>query len=76
MIEYDDYRPAAAVDFPQQRAAFQRTRAETVALAQQLVQSGVVSRAAIPHNDFGTLSVGARLKYLDSHANFESKWLK
>ncbi|MBE2238439.1 MAG: hypothetical protein IAE81_11645 [Caldilineaceae bacterium] len=74
--EYNDYRPGADLTLDEQRAFFRQTRAETVALAVRLQAAGIGDDARSPHNDFGPLSVRGWLRYLDSHANIESKKIR
>ena len=73
--EYDGYRPGVNLSLDQQRAAFQETRAETVDLARQLAAAaaGALATVKVEHNQFGPLSARGWLRYLDMHANLESK---
>ena len=74
--EYNDYRPGTDLTLDEQRAFFRQTRAETVALAARLQTAGIGDDAKAPHNDFGPLSARGWLRYLDLHANIESKKIR
>lgn len=71
--EYDDYRPGANLTLAEQREFFRQTRADTLVLVDQLQAAGVGDGATAPHNDFGALTARGWLRYLDIHANLESK---
>ena len=74
--EYDGYQPGAGLDLKGQIAAFNETRAETIALAGQLQAANLPPGATVAHNDFGPLSARGWLGYLNSHANRESTRIK
>jgi hypothetical protein len=74
--EYDGYRPGTDLTLDEQRALFRETRTATLALIDQLQAAGVGDDATAPHNDFGPLTVRGWLRYLDMHANLESKKLR
>ena len=66
--EYDDYRPAAGANQEHLCAAFDGTRAATLALVGELQKANVPITATIVHNELGAMSVGAWLVYMDNHA--------
>lgn len=57
-------------------ATFQATRAETIALARQIATAPALAATTVPHNDFGPLTAGGWLRYLDVHATIEMKRLR
>jgi hypothetical protein len=71
--EYDDYQPSANLTLAEQREFFRQTRTDTLALVDQLQAAGVGDDATAPHNDYGALTARGWLRYLDIHANLESK---
>lgn len=74
--EYDGYQPEAAADWATLLETFRTTRQETVRLTQQLATSPGSDQVLVPHNQFGPLPVRAWLRYLDTHANFESRRIR
>lgn len=72
MDEYDGYRPGTDLSLDEQREFLREIRAETVALVEAL-QSATHATETVPHNDYGPLTVHGWLRYLDIHANLESK---
>lgn len=74
--EYDSYQPAESLDLAALRDAFKSTRAETLALARAIEQKGVAQTAKANHNMMGDISLNTWLRYLISHANFESRSVK
>lgn len=74
--EYDAYRPVGDDTLAQLGESFQTTRRESIALARQLQSQGVAKDAAVRHNQFGEISVGAWLRYLALHAGIESKRIR
>lgn len=72
MDEYDGYRPPRAASWAELQEAFHSARQQTVALAGQL-EPAVAAGAKIPHNQFGPLSVRSWLRYLNMHANLETR---
>jgi len=71
--EYDDYQPGTTLTLAEQREFFRQTRADTLALVDQLQAAGVGDAVTAPHNEFGPLTARGWLRYLDLHANLESK---
>jgi len=73
--EYDGYRvqgdTVAAL-----REAFRSTRAETLALVQQLEAAGLPPATTVPHNDMGETTLRGWLYYLTVHASRESRRLR
>ena len=74
--EYDGYRPAADLNYAQLQDFFRATRAETVQLAQRIAAAKVPDAATVSHNFMGKLSARAWLRYLEMHANTESKRIR
>ncbi|MEO1443835.1 MAG: DinB family protein, partial [Chloroflexota bacterium] len=65
--EYDGYRPSQDTPWSDLADMFQQTRAETIALTEQLAAQPYDGK--IRHNSFGELTVGGWLKYLNGHAS-------
>ena len=65
--EYDAYRPNNGLTTEQMAQAFDETRTETIALAEQ-IETENKAEAIAPHNDMGDISLKAWLFYLDQHA--------
>ena len=65
--EYDSYRPAAGSTQEQLCAAFDSTRANTLALLSELQKANVPISKTVAHNELGAMSVGAWLVYMDNH---------
>ncbi|MAT97426.1 MAG: hypothetical protein CL608_09815 [Anaerolineaceae bacterium] len=74
--EYDNYRPSRNRSWEQLKAEFRMTRKRTVALAEALDDNQVDQFLKVKHNRYGMLTLGAWLRYLDMHANFETKRIK
>jgi hypothetical protein len=74
--EYDRYRPSRNRSWEQLKTEFRITRRKTVALAEELDNKQVDQLIQVKHNQFGDISLGAWLRYLDSQANSESKRIK
>jgi hypothetical protein len=74
--EYNGYRPDDVADMAGLRRAFAATRVDTVQLAQRLREHEVADAATVAHNDMGDLTARGWLRYLNSHANLESRRLK
>lgn len=70
--ECDGYRPGTDLTLDEQRAFFRETRDGTIALIDQL-KAADSAPDTVSHNDYGPLSMGGWLRYLDIHANLESK---
>jgi hypothetical protein len=73
--EYNGYRPARETDWVTLKQQFTETRAATVALVHDLDKAGVVSRK-VWHNRYGEITVKGWLRYLNIHANMESKKMR
>ncbi len=76
MDSYRGYRLPEGVDLEALRSAFTNTRRDTVELARELGFTDPQSQRKVRHNDFGELSVGGWLAYLDGHAKRESTRIK
>ncbi len=75
-VEYNSYRPPRSRSWEQLKAEFRMTRKKTVALAQALDDNQVDQFMKVRHNQYGMLTLGAWLRYLDVHANWETKKIK
>lgn len=74
--EYNNYRPSRSRSWEQLKAEFGMTRKRTVALAQALDDNQVNQFMRVIHNRYGEITLGAWLRYLDMHANLETKKIK
>ncbi len=74
--EYDNYRPSRSRSWEQLKAEFRLARKRTVALAEALDDNQVDQFMKVKHNRYGMITLGAWLRYLDMHANLESKRMK
>lgn len=74
--EYDSYQPGTDLTLDEQRAFWRATRAETVALTRRLAHENIPADATVAHNEIGPLTVRGWLRYLDIHANLESKKIR
>lgn len=74
--EYNTYRPSRSRSWEQLKAEFRMTRKRTVALAEALDDNQVDQFMQVKHNRYGMITLGAWLRYLDMHANLESKRMK
>lgn len=74
--EYDGYRPATNLSTEEQRAEFRKTRAETVEIVRKIAASKPDLTSKVLHNAFGSLTARGWLRYLDMHANLESKKIR
>jgi hypothetical protein len=74
--EYDSYRPSRSRSWEQLKAEFRMARKRTVALAEALDDNQIDQFMKVKHNRYGPLTLGAWLRYLDMHANLESKRIK
>ncbi len=73
MDEYDGYRPDDLDSMAALADAFRTTRADTLALADQLRQIDGIGTRTVPHNDMGEVTSLGWLAYLDGHASRESR---
>jgi len=71
--EYDEYRPERDLTLDQQRDFFRETRQETLNIVQQLIDAEVTTDQRVDHNDFGPFTANGWLRYLNTHANIESR---
>ena len=74
--EYDNYRPSKNRSWEQLKAEFRMARKKTVALAEALDDNQVDQFMTVNHNQYGPLTLGGWLRYLNMHANLESKRIK
>jgi len=74
--ESDDYVLAPEPDLAKAREIFRTTRQATVALVQKLAAAHVDPQLTIPHNQFGPLTIGGWLSYLNTHASLESQRIR
>lgn len=73
--EYDTYRPAKQTPWGEIVPLFEATRADTLALIDELDAAGL-GDATAPHNDWGNLTARAWMIYLNAHATMESKRIR
>jgi hypothetical protein len=71
MDEYNSYRPPRERTWAELQGDFIQVRLETLALVRQLEASPPVDEFKVPHNQYGPLSIGGWLRYIDMHANGE-----
>ena len=74
--EYDGYCSATNLSTEQQCAEFHKTRVETVEIVRKIASAGVKIESKVLHNQFGPITLGGWLRYLNLHANFESKMIR
>ena len=74
--EYDKYRPSRSRSWEQLKAEFRLTRKKSVSLAEALDDHQVDQSMTVKHNQYGEMTLGAWLRYLDMHAKFEAKRIK
>jgi hypothetical protein len=75
MDEYDDYRPAPDHTWNELLADFTTTRAATLENIRKLEAANPPATLRIHHHEFGDLSIRGWLRYLDMHANRETRKL-
>jgi hypothetical protein len=73
--EYDRYRPAAT-SLIHLAELMTSTRAETIAVFDQLCAAGIAPTQVAHHNMFGAMTVAGWLQYLHAHASLESRKLR
>lgn len=71
--EYTNYRPAKETAWEDLLPIFRETRADSIALAEQLAAQNVPTNTKVKHNQFGDFTTRAWLQYLVGHGDFESK---
>ena len=74
--EYDGYRPNRDAAWPELIILLRQTRAETVALLQEIGRTSLDPNFTVVHNQFGPISLKAWARYLWMHAQLESKRVK
>ncbi|MBX3014514.1 MAG: hypothetical protein KF832_23550 [Caldilineaceae bacterium] len=74
--EFDDYQPPAEADWATLCEAFRTTRHTTVALVDHVAATKAADEIQILHNQLGPLRVRGWLRYLDLHANLESRRIR
>lgn len=67
------YRPNEADGIEALRRAFTETRAQTIALAHEVLAAGIDPSTTVRHNDLGALTVTGWLAYLLQHPEQESR---
>lgn len=72
--EYDAYRPPRDTAWDDLKALFETTRAETLAIVQQLPPDALSQK--VTHNSFGAMTIGGWLQYIYAHANLETNRMK
>ncbi len=73
---YHAYRPAPDASLSDLRNLLSQTRAGTVDLARQLHANPPEEGATVDHNGLGPLTAKAWLRYLNQHADLESRRLR
>ncbi|MFM7679694.1 MAG: DinB family protein [Roseiflexaceae bacterium] len=73
--EYDHYRPAVA-SMTHLADLMTNTRAETIAVFDQLCAAGITTTQVAHHNMFGAMTLAGWLQYLNAHASLESRKLR
>ncbi|MCE2849904.1 MAG: DinB family protein [Roseiflexaceae bacterium] len=73
--EYDRYRPAVA-SMTHLAELMASTRAETIAVFDQLCAAGIATTQVTHHNMFGAMTLAGWLQYLAAHASLESRKLR
>ena len=68
------YKPSEKSSWEELKSLFGISRLETLDLTKKL--SKVDTSQKVPHNQFGSLSILGWLRYLNTHASFESKSLR
>jgi hypothetical protein len=68
------YKPVEETSWEDLKSLYSITRLETKDLARKLNNTDVLQK--VPHNQFGPLSVLGWLRYLNTHAFFESKRIR
>lgn len=74
--EYDHYRPSAERPWEDLCVEWDTTRQNTLGLINELTPASPVKIDKVAHNQFGSLSIKAWLRYLDIHASGEGKRIK
>lgn len=79
--EYDNYQPAKDLTTEQQVAEFRKTRAQTIEIVRKIASTPTNDAAStdeskVLHNQFGPISLRGWLRYLNMHANLESKKIR
>lgn len=73
MDEHHDYKPPRDKTVAELAEMFAEQRRRTVALAHSLHENPPISNEKVPHNGLGPLSVRGWLRYLNGHADMESR---
>ncbi|MGB1249862.1 MAG: DinB family protein [Candidatus Promineifilaceae bacterium] len=75
--EYDvRHRPARDTSWSDLKSQFAETRAGSVALIREFSAENIPASTKIAHNQFGEVSIGAWLQYLQFHASTEARGIK
>jgi hypothetical protein len=75
MDEYDGYQPSPDLTTTELAIEFQRTRAATKAIIQELQEKGVSLSQTAKHNELGDISARAWIAYISNHTGRESRIL-
>lgn len=73
MDGHHEYKPDENKTLPELIEIFQDQRRRTVEFAQSLHEAPPTENEKVPHNGLGDLSLRAWLRYLDKHADLESR---
>lgn len=71
-----DYKPSQEATWEALQQQFSETRAHTLKVVEELLESQIDKAQTVPHNQLGALSVGGWLRYLNVHASLESKRIR
>jgi hypothetical protein len=74
--EYDGYQPAPDTDWSDLLTEFEATRVDTIDLVRNLIEANADTRLTVPHNQYGSLTIAAWLRYVTIHTTWESKRIR
>jgi hypothetical protein len=72
---YDDFRPPGDEAWETLKLSFSAARRETIRLIGALERANALNQK-VPHDFYGDLTVRGWLRYLDVHANIESRKMR
>jgi hypothetical protein len=74
--EYDSYQPSPDTEWPDLLADFEAARADTIDLVSALIEADADTHLTVPHNQYGSLTIAAWLRYVALHTTWESKRIR
>ncbi|MEM9950432.1 MAG: hypothetical protein AAF846_02435 [Chloroflexota bacterium] len=74
--EYDNYRPPQNASWEQLEQEFIATRELSCELCDQLIAENIDKSLKVNHNQFGNITIGAWLEYLNFHSKTHAKSIK